>query len=600
MRLPFLLVALALPLSCKDGETGGKDSGREQEPHELSFWPPEAGRGTTFTAKITAGASIFEFGNGGLTLGKGVTVDTFTVVDGWTATATITVAADAELGARTAEIDSSKGDFSIADALTVVDDSFSIYPDRAKIGESVEVEFIGQNTAWTPGAVWAGFGEGIDVNAVDVLSETYMLAEVTVSPDAVPGLRDVFVEEGPDLTTQYNAFQVDRVGVSALFDPPEVTQGDTVQYTITGKDTHFSADSEIHFYQAGDEKEDIVIDTMNVENAELITGKLTVSNAAELGTRDVLVVTDEEGVFIEDATNVVDADIDLSLVGISRWFNVLRGIDNTTGAISESVSVGVIFFLPLDPPCPPDPETACGDWYDNDEDGYTDCYDSDCSTDPACGGGPQPYDSNGVFETYSSSGAADCPANETVSAGEHVWLESDCNIVTLDRQVDGSSGMIYYSADVTLPDYCFDQSYTLHTEGEDGAIPEAWVDEIIYTVPADYSLLEPEWWGGYTHNRAEDLTYTWTPAETSPPSYFITSISGALVDPPGAVGYVGSIPRDDGEHTYTSDELSYLDAGPATFAAYSIIFGPEVGFTFSSIQTDSQSYVYTSGSLVLE
>ena len=44
--------------------------------------------------------------------------------------------------------------------------------------------------------------------------------------------------------------------------------------------------------QAGDEKEDIVIDTMNVENAELITGKLTVSNAAELGTRDVLVITD--------------------------------------------------------------------------------------------------------------------------------------------------------------------------------------------------------------------------------------------------------------------------------------------------------------------
>lgn len=46
-----------------------------------------------------------------------------------------------------------------------------------------------------------------------------MVAEITVDPDAVPGLRDVYVENGNDLTTQYNAFQVDRVGISATFDP---------------------------------------------------------------------------------------------------------------------------------------------------------------------------------------------------------------------------------------------------------------------------------------------------------------------------------------------------------------------------------------------
>jgi hypothetical protein len=599
MRIAVLIASIAL-VACNDSASKGGDSAREEEPRELAFWPPEAGRGTTFTGRITAGASIFEFDSGGLDLGAGVTVDTFTVVDGWTATATITVAADAELGGRDAKIDSSKGDFTIGDALTIVNDSFSLYPTRAKIGESVEVEFIGQNTAWTPGATWAGFGDGIDVTAVDVLSETYMLANVTVSPDAVPGLRDVFVEEGPELTTQYNAFQVDRVGISALFDPPEVTQGETVSFSIVGKDTQFTGDSEIHFYQSGDEKEDIVIDRMSADDAEHISGRLTVSNAAELGTRDVLVVTGEEGVFIEDATFVLDADIDLSDVGISRWFNVTRGIDNSSGAISEAVGIGVIFFLPLDPACPPDPETDCTDWYDNDGDGATDCYDSDCATDPACGGGPMPYDANGVFETYSTSGAADCPNNETVSAGDHVWFESDCNIITLDRNVDGASGMIYYSAAVTLDDYCFDTIYALHTEGEEGAIPEALVDDIMWTVPDDFSLIDPEWWGDYTHNRAEDLTYTWTPASTSPPSYFVTQISGALVEPNGATGYAGSIPRDDGEHTYTSDELSYLEAGPATFSAYSIIFGPEVGFTFSNIQTDSQSYVYISGSVVLE
>lgn len=599
MRACFLVLCTLALVACDPAADADKET-REPEGGVLSFWPPEAGRGTTLTARVTAGASIFEFEGNALSLGQGITVDSFTVLDGWTATAELTVAADASLGARDAKLGTSKGDFSIGEALTIVDDSFALSPDRAKIGESVEVEFIGQNTEWTPGVTWAGFGEGVTVDAVDVLSETFMLAQVTVSPGAVPGLRDVYVSEGPELTTQYNAFQVDRVGLGAIFDPPELTQGQSAQFTITGIDTHFTDESEIYFYQNGDEKEDIIIDRLTAEDGEFLRGQLTVSNAAELGTRDVLIVTDGEGVFIEDATTVLDAEIDLSQVGISRSFYVLRGIDNSTGAISERVSVQVIFYLPLEPACPPEPESSCGDWYDNDDDGYTDCYDSDCSSDPACGGGPQPYDSNGVFETFSSAGEADCPPNETVGAGDHVWLESDCNIVTLDRYVDGSSGMIYYTAEVSLDDYCFDQMYALHTEGEDGGIPEEVVESIIPTVPADFSMIDPGWWGNFTHNRAQDLTYTWTPAETYPDAYFVTNISGRLVDPKNATGYIGSLPWDDGEHTYTSDELSALESGSASFAAYSLIFGPEVGFTFSTIKTDSQSYVYVGGSLVLE
>ena len=90
-----------------------------------------------------------------------------------------------------------------------------------------------------------------------------------------------------------------------------------------------------------------------------------------------------------------------------------------------------------------------------------------------------PYDSNGVWVTYETGGTADCPANETVSGGDHVWLESECNTITLDKYVDGSSGMIYYTADVSLDDYCFDQVYALHTEGDPNGLPEEIVEEII-------------------------------------------------------------------------------------------------------------------------
>ena len=377
----------------------------------------------------------------------------------------MTIDPAAELGPRDAKVTTRGGTYEIGAALTVVDDSFALAPSRAKIGEHIQVELIGQNTEWISGKTWTGFGEGVEVNAVDVLSETYMLADVTVSPDAVPGLRDVYVENGSELTTKYSAFQVDRVGISAFFDPAEVTQGQTTSFTVFGKDTHFTNKSDIRFFQFGDEKGDIVIDSLTVLDGENMYGQMTVSNAAELGTRDILITTGDEGVFIEDGTNVLDAEVDLGDVGISRSFYVARGIDNATGSISEYVRVQVLFYLPLDPPCPPDPESSCSDNLDNDHDDYTDCNDSDCSSDPACGGGPQPYDSNGVWQTYTTGGSADCPANETVSAGDHVWLESDCNIVTLDKHVDGASGMIYYTKDdVSLSDYCFDQMYALHTD----------------------------------------------------------------------------------------------------------------------------------------
>ncbi len=599
MRFVFAALPLLLLAACDS--TGGDTSSTQTPDQALTFWPPEAGRGTTFDAKITSSNSIFDFQGNDLDLGGGVTVNSFTVLDGWTATANVTVDPAATLGKRDAHINSRSGDFTINGALDVVDDSFTLAPSSAKIGEHVQVEIIGQNTEWVSGKTWAGFGDAVEVNAVDVLSETYMLADVTISPEAIPGLRDVYVENGTDLTTEYDAFLVDRVGISASFDPPEISQGQTFTFTIRGKDTHFDGTTDIRFFQYGDEKQDIVVDSLTVIDSENMYGQMTASNAAELGTRDVLLTTGTEGVFIEDGTNVVDAEIDLGDVGISRWFYVSRGIDNATGAISEYVSVGVIFYLPLDPPCPPDPEASCTDGVDNDADDYTDCYDSDCSQDPACAGGPMPYDSNGVWQTYSTGGSADCPANETVSAGDYVWLESECNVVTLDKHVDGASGMIYYTKDdVSLSDYCFDQMYALHTQGDPDGIPEEIVEDAQPTVPADFHMIEPGWWGNFTHNRAEDLTYTWSPAETYPDAMFGTQISGQLVAPEGASGYAGSLPWDDGEHTYTPAELSQLKEGPASFGASSSIEGPPVGFSFSTVQTKSKSSVSVGGSLVLE
>ncbi len=599
-RLLLLVLSFGLVGGCADAEDSkGEDT---EELGALAFWPPTAGRGTTFDARLDAGSSVFTFSGTNLLLGDGVAVNSVTVLDGWNATANITVEPGAELGPRTARIASGSGEYAIGDALTIVDDSFTISPSRARIGESIEVEIIGQNTEWVGGSTWANFGDEIEVTEVTIFSESYALASVTVGPDAVPGFRDVAMEVGPDLTTLYGGFQVDRVALSARFTPVEAGQGETVEFTVQGAGTHFSEQSEIAFWKGGREVGDVVVDSVTVVDAENLWGRMTVSNAAELDFRDVMITTEDEGVFIEDAFQVTAGDLDLSDVGISLTFNVQRGIDNNTGAISERVNGSAVFYIPLDPACPNSPEAyACSDGDDNDGDNFVDCYDSDCSSDPACASGPQPYDANGVFQTYTTGGTSDCPNPITLGAGDYVWFESDCNVVQLEKFVDGATGMIYYTADLTLDDYCFDQMYDLHTQGEDGGIGEYVIEDVQPTVPADFSLVNPEWWGNFTHNRAEDLTYTWTPAQTYPDAFFVTQISGTL-EATGESGYVGSIPWDDGEHTYTSEELSQLQAGSANFAAYSTIpEGPEFGFPFSTIQNNkSSTYLYIQGYLVLE
>ncbi len=580
-RLSLSLVLLggltALVGGCDGGGGKGPSTGIEEQAG-LTFTPPEAGRGTTVDARITSGTSVFSFdGTTTLDLGQGVTVNSITVLDGWTAVANISIGDAADLGPRDAIVGASAGELTIPNALTVTDDSFTINPDRGLIGESVQVEMFGKNTTWVGGDTWAWFGDGIEVTAVTVISETDLIADVTIDRDAVPGLRDVSVDAGSDVTTLYSGFQVDRVSMSAVFDPPEASQGDTVNFTVEGIGTHFDDASAMEFWKGGDQKGDIIIDDINVVDAEHINGSMTLSNAAEVGLRDVLARTDTEGVLMQDALNVLDAPADLSNVGISLAFNVVRGIDNATGAVSEYVTGQAVFYLPLDPPC-------------------------GAGSPPASG--PQPYDVNGTFEFPDPVDQPDCPNNDTVGAGQHVWFESDCNVVTLDRNVDPSSGMIYYSAALTMEDYCPGQygprAYDLHTEGEEGGIGEYILDAVQPTVPADYQMLTPALWGNYTWNRAEDFNYTWTPAQTYPDAIFATGITGTLVSD-GKGGQVASLPWDDGDHTYIASELQTLEAGNVSFYMESYIKGPYFGFPFSTIQTNqSSSYIYISGSMVLE
>jgi hypothetical protein len=119
-------------------------------------------------------------------------------------------------------------------------------------------------------------------------------------------------------------------------------------------------------------------------------------------------------------------------------------------------------------------------------------------------------------------------------------------------------------------------------------------------------------WGNYTHNRAEEFEYTWGlpdaptqgactgPPGIDPAAIFSTKIPGTLVST-GKGGFAGSLPWDDGVHSYVPSELMQLKPDPTSFSAYSYKEGPEFGLKESRYQDNvAPTYIYVQASLVLE
>jgi hypothetical protein len=537
-------------------------------------WPAVGGRGTSFDLRVEANRSIFEFGATEVALGDGIQVESVTVQDGYNAIARVTIDPAAALGARDVSVVIEGRSQVAANAFEVVAESLRIDPSSAKMGETLQVALVGTETAWSQGYTWPNFGDDVRILDFQVLSATLAAAQIAVFPDARPGPRDVAMADGPKVVTLYDGFTVDRATITAEFDPKEAYQGKTVEFTIRGLNTDFAEGTTLEFWDDSGINADIQVTQLQVLDSENMYGRMRLSNAARIGYRDVLIRYEGEALLIPEAFQVLDSPPDLSDVYVGTGFDVTRSIDNASGELLEDVSAFAYFVIPLDPPC---------------------------GSPPPPGMGPMPYDANGVFPVPPPPVPDDCPNPETVSAGDFVWFEGPENVVTLEKYIIASTGQIIYQGrDLTLEDYHFGTVYALHTQGDPDGIPEVTVPDVQPTVPGDYYILSPNFSNNFTWNRAEDLTYSWTPALTYPDAVFSTQISGTLVAT-GEGGFAGSIPWDDGSHTYTAAELSALQASQVSFGAASYIEGREFGLPFSTIQyCKSDSTLSTSATLFLE
>ncbi|MCK6526731.1 hypothetical protein L6R50_03980 [Myxococcota bacterium] len=507
------------------------------------------GQGMTMQVALRGTATDWATHGPTVDMGDGIVVEAVSVEGNTYAEATITIAADAALGRRDVVVEWGDQAYEIDDGFVVQSGVVFVDPGFGRLGETIDVTLTGVNTTFQDGYTQASFGEGVFVERVVVHDPALATATISVDPTAAPGARDVVVFNGGTAWTAFGAFQVDRSAITVTFEPVQGRQGQTLDFSLRGTNTEFV--NEVTTVDLGP---DIQIQYVNVIDEVNAFGRMKLSNAAELGFRDVVVQTDAETLTIHDGFEVLETPANVELVQVALELSVSRSIDNDTCAVEETVDSYVIFYQPLDTSCGPPPLFPI----------------------------PFPYDANYDFDV--STDYVDCPSPRTFDAGDEVYLVSldGLHTITLVRYQDSYSGFTAYVPEqaLTLADYPFNTPFRLEVPGssDPDQVPAFTCDDCINvetgeplrdgvvftTVPKDFTLIRPMPCHDLTHDPTTPLQAEWTVAET----YDVAMLSLVLqtTDAAGDGRFLLVLPWDDGYWQWDPGHLGLVPEGSGYFA----------------------------------
>jgi hypothetical protein len=183
-----------LPNSGSSGASATADSAftvLRAVPEVLSANPSAGSKGATLDVQIMG--NHFESGAAVSFSGAGITVNSVAFVDSNTLLVNITIASNASSGLRNVTVtnpdgqsDTGIGIFSVGSDLTIS----SVSPTSASPGSKLDVTIAG--TGFLSG-ITISFGAGITTNSVTYISSRRIRVNITISPTAVQGARDVTV-----------------------------------------------------------------------------------------------------------------------------------------------------------------------------------------------------------------------------------------------------------------------------------------------------------------------------------------------------------------------------------------------------------------------
>jgi len=265
----------------------------------LSIGPAAANAGTAPTVTIQGLDTHFDATSVLTFSGTGVNVVDFTPQGATTATATLTIAADAPAGSRDAtvttgsELASGTDLFEVLCADCTQPRLLMVSPGAGQAGQTLDLTITGADTSFSASSALAISGAGIAILDLTAANATELLATVELSADAPPGLRDVTVTTGAEVASGRDMFEVvcADCGTSRLVSitPAEASLGTSLDVTVVGEGTHFDAGSVLTFDGSG-----ITVDTLTPVDATTLTASLSIAADAALGPRTARVTTDAE------------------------------------------------------------------------------------------------------------------------------------------------------------------------------------------------------------------------------------------------------------------------------------------------------------------
>lgn len=261
----------------------------------LAISPSNAMPGSTLSVNLFGDFTHFAAGTTTAVIdGQGVTISKFKVTSLVSATATFTVAATALAGGHTVTLTTTglpTGSEIVATGFSVTTTPaylLSITPYNALLGATVGVHIAGVNTHFAQGTTTVALGPNVTVSGVTVQSPTSLTATVAVSQLAALGWRNAYVNTGAEQLTI--GFRIDSLepllsGVS----PASGAQGQSLQVTITGQNTHFVQGTTAAIVGAG-----VTVSNLAVASPTSATATIAISPTAPTGPNTVIMETGTE------------------------------------------------------------------------------------------------------------------------------------------------------------------------------------------------------------------------------------------------------------------------------------------------------------------
>ena len=315
----FRTITLTTPLANGGSEIVTAEFAVYTNPAYLySMTPDHAPPGTGVNVEIAGVGTHFQQGVTTLGLGPDITVSNLTVNSATDMTATLTLDSAAQLGWRTAYVNTISN--TLTEELQIgfrVDGPAapvvtSVTPNTGIQGQTLTLNITGANTNWVQGQTEAIIGADITVNSLTINSPTSATAVIAISPTAPGGGQSVIMltgqeaDSGSGFSVQAGTYSV--VSATGATTPPGQTYivagtGQTLDVAITGVGTHWLQGGTLAQF-GGDGQ--VVVDALTINSPTSANAIVTVLTGAALGFRPLTMITGGEYASIQQGMDVED------------------------------------------------------------------------------------------------------------------------------------------------------------------------------------------------------------------------------------------------------------------------------------------------------